>query len=106
MRQVDGVLATLAVDHFAVIEDFETEISCLIKFFQVLSVLLETNIDGAHDGLNWRDEDFLLEDDSILGGLVAVRVLNWLTSDDFFEVDFILVGVQVDLELSIRGVVG
>lgn len=104
--QVDRVITGLAVYHFAVVKNLEAELPLLVKIFQVLPVLLESDVDGAHGRFHRRDEDFLLEDDSILGGVVAVCVLDWLAANNFLEFNVILVGVEIDLKLPFRGVVG
>ena len=77
----------------------------LSQFVHFLSILEYSNVHGSHGRIGLRHENFLFEDDTVLGRSISVRVLDRLATDYLLKLKILLVGVEVDLHLSLRSIV-
>jgi len=85
VRQVDLIPAILLRDQLAVVEDLKLVILKQVSILEIGTVLAETDVHANRGVLLWLHDDLLFENDSILGWMVLIRVLERLTADDFFK---------------------
>lgn len=106
VRQIYLTHAALSKNYFVVVENLKAEMSLLAQFFEILTVLTKTDVQVCHRGLGRRNEDFLFENDAVLRRLVGVHIFNWLTTNDFFQLEVLFIADEVELKLTFGRVVG
>ena len=72
---------------------------------EILATFHELDVDSSRSVVLRRDVDLLLEDDTVLGRHILVAVFHGLASDRFGEIEDFLVGVHIDGERTLIGVV-
>ena len=106
MAHVDLVPALLVDNDLVVVKDLEEVVLHQAGVSEVLAAFHQLDVDGCARVVAGRDENFFLEDYSVLGGSVLVRVLDRLAADDLGELECFLVRVDIDFERALLRVVG
>ena len=107
MTDGDLVVSCTAVYLFSVIKHIHSEVfwSHSLNMRKFLSSLKKFDVDSCSCVVSWRNDNLLLEDDSILGWDICIDILLWFARGDLGESKRLLVAKGINDHLSISGVV-